>query len=73
LVGALQHPVAVLLLAEIHLVVVRIAKLLKPLVWPLDVDGADVEALSQQVGYEMAADEATGAADDDGLRRLDIA
>ena len=54
--------------------VVRLREFLEPLAWRLDVDGAHLgEALPQQVGHEVAADEPARAADDDGLVCVHVA
>ncbi len=56
LIGALQGAVAVVFLAQVEGSVVRLGKLLEPLVGGLDVDGAHlVVALPQQIRHEVAA------------------
>jgi hypothetical protein len=56
LIGALQGAVAVVLLPQVEGPVVRLRKLLEPLVGRLDVDGAHlIVALLQQVRHEVAA------------------
>ncbi len=56
LVGALEGTVAVVLLPQVERPVVRLRKLLEPLVGGFDVDGAHlIVALPQQVRHEVAA------------------